>query len=100
MHDDLIFLLGLNVTASAAIGLFFFQFWRRSHDRLFLALAAAFWLLAAHWGAIAILGRGEGAIVIYVIRLIAFLIIIAGIIDKNRAATRPQRPDRATPPSA
>ena len=81
------FLIGMNVTATTIIGLFFFNFWRRTHDRFFMAFAVAFWLLAAHWGSIAVLGRTESAIVVYLLRFFAFAVIILAILDKNRKAT-------------
>lgn len=82
------FLLGAVFTASVAVGLFFFRFWRRLHDRLFLVFAVAFWLMALNWGAVAFIPHSEAYSAIYLLRLLAFICIIAGIIDKNRAATR------------
>jgi hypothetical protein len=83
------FLLGIVATASAAIGLFFYRFWRRTRDRLFVYFAAAFWLLAANWSAQAFVPHDESYyVVIYLLRLLAFAVIIAGIVGKNRAARR------------
>jgi hypothetical protein len=36
------FLLGVIVTASLAAAVFFFKFWRRTRDQLFLAFGLAF----------------------------------------------------------
>jgi hypothetical protein len=83
------FLLGIVVMASAAIGLFFLRFWRRTRDRLFLIFAIAFWLLAANWTAVVFTPQGESFYVIYLLRLTAYIFIIAGIIEKNRSARRP-----------
>ena len=65
-------------------GLFFLRFWTRTRDRLFLAFAAAFWLLALNQGIIALAGipREEQSWV-YVLRLGAFLLIIMAIVSKN-----------------
>jgi hypothetical protein len=83
------FLLGIVVMASVSIGLFFYRFWRRSRDRLFVHFAVAFWLLAVNWSAQAFVPRDESYyVVIYLLRLLAFAVIIAGIIGKNRAARR------------
>jgi hypothetical protein len=66
-------------------GLFFFRFWRRTHEELFLAFSLAFALLGAGQ-AIIVLGnipteeRGS----VYVVRLIAFSLILAAIYRKNR----------------
>lgn len=81
------FLSGAVCMACFTIALFFFRFWRRTSDRLFLLFAAAFcmltaeriilvWLTAAH----------EFAPFVYVVRLVAFALIIAAVIDKNRRA--------------
>ncbi len=76
---------GANVMASFAAGLFFLRFWRQSADRLFLAFALAFWLLALNWLALAFVGpEHEARTYLYILRLIAFLLIIAAIVDKNR----------------
>jgi hypothetical protein len=73
-------------------GLFFVRFWTRSRDRLFLAFAAAFWLLALNQGIIALAGipREEQSWV-YLLRLAAFLLIILAIVSKNFEARRGAR---------
>jgi hypothetical protein len=80
------FLLGAASTASAVAGLFFLKFWKKSRERLFGIFAVAFWVLSVNW---LLLATGhptdETRHYFYVIRLIAFLLIIAGIIDKNRS---------------
>jgi hypothetical protein len=81
------FLLGVIVTASLAAAVFFFKFWRRTRDQLFLAFGLAFlieglnrmvFLLVEH--------PNEGRPAIYAVRLLAFLLIVAAIVRKNRAA--------------
>jgi hypothetical protein len=79
------FLLGLVVMACAAAGLFFIRFWRKTHDRLFAIFALAFWCLGANWLALAFINRDEVRTWLYVIRLAAFVLILIGIADKNRA---------------
>ena len=78
-----IFIAGLLTTGYAVCALFFAKFWRTSHDRLFALFSAAFWLLAFQRAAVAL---APDAILVYVLRLIAFLLIIVAIIDKNRAS--------------
>jgi hypothetical protein len=80
------FVAGLLVTGYAVAALFFGRFFRQSGDRLFLFFAAGFALLA-----IQRLGLAMAALLPlpltthYVLRLLAFLVILFGIIDKNRA---------------
>lgn len=72
----------------AIIGLFFLRFWKRTRDRLFILFSAAFWVLAGQRLALA-LNKSHLAMeddtIFYVVRLFAFLLILAAIIDKNRA---------------
>jgi hypothetical protein len=66
-------------------GLYFLRFWRDTRDRLFGIFAAAFWLLAAQRMALALTVNPNGEqVVLYGIRLLAFVLILAAIIDKNR----------------
>jgi uncharacterized membrane protein HdeD (DUF308 family) len=66
-------------------GLFFLRFWRRSGDHLFAIFAAAFWILGVQRIALALrpAPNDENAW-IYAMRLLAFVIILGGIVDKNR----------------
>ena len=78
------FLLGMIVMASLAAGLFFLRFWRKTRDRLFAIFAIAFWVLAANWLALAFINKDEIRTALYIVRLAAFVLILIGIIDKNR----------------
>ena len=79
------FLLGAVVMGAAVAGLFFLRFWRRTRDRLFAVFAIAFWMLAANWTAVGFLRQDESLLTaLYVVRLAAFILIILGILDKNR----------------
>lgn len=80
---------GAIVMASLAIGLFFLRFWKETGDRLFAAFALAFWALCLNWLLLAFVGpEWEARTYLYLLRLVAFLIIIAAIVDKNRAHRR------------
>lgn len=82
------FVAGLLVMGYAVAALFFLRFWRRSGERLFAYFAAAFALLALQRASLAVvdlLPLSETAL--YTVRLLAFVLILAGIIDKNRSAT-------------
>jgi len=69
---------------------FFLSFWRKTSDRLFLAFAAAFLLFAINQGlAFMFTVVSEPTSLVYALRVLGFLIIIAAIADKNlRAAKR------------
>ena len=78
------FLLGIIVTASIAAAAFFWKFWRQTHDMLFLAFAAAFFVEGLNRiSFLFIESPNEGSPAIYVVRLIAFLMILAAIVRKN-----------------
>jgi hypothetical protein len=86
MNTANIFLWGVCVMGSAIAGMFFLRFWRKTHDRLFLIFALAFWLLGANWLALTFVSdKSETQPLLYLIRLAAFVLIIFGIVDKNRA---------------
>lgn len=79
------FLLGIIATASVTAGVFFLRFWRDTRDSLFLAFAIAFLIEGVNRSAMLLLSQpNEGSAWIYVIRFMAFLLILAGIINKNR----------------
>ena len=81
------FVLGALSMACAVAGLLFLRFWRRMRDRLFLFFAIAFWLLGINWFWLAAVGREEDRTAsLYVLRVLAFLLILYGIFEKNRAA--------------
>lgn len=66
--------------------LFFLRFWRDTHDRLFAIFAGAFALLALQRVALAVTTEiFENVVYLYAVRLLAFLLILGAIVDKNRA---------------
>ena len=78
-------LQGIAAAAAAANALFFVRFWRQQRDRLFVCFGAAFALLALSWGLLAFTDpTDETRPYIYGARLVAFLLVIAGMVDKNR----------------
>jgi hypothetical protein len=79
------FLWGALAMAALVAGLHFARFFARSRERLFLALAATFWIMSLNWTLLAILDPDdESRHYVMVVRLVAFLVLIAGIVDKNR----------------
>lgn len=77
------FLSGVLTTGYAVAALFFFRFWRESRDRLFGFFAIGFVVLGVQRTLLAFVPPGE---ILYVIRLIAFLLIAAAILEKNRGS--------------
>lgn len=77
---------GAIVTGYLVAGLFFLRYWRQSRDRLFAIFTAAFWLLAVQRLALALTTQYfEDVTWLYGVRLLAFVLILLAIIDKNRA---------------
>ncbi len=77
------FFAGAVMICAWAISLFFFRFWRRNGDRLFLCFSGAFLLLAFERFDIFLPGPHVHT-GFYLIRLAAFMLILLGILDKNR----------------
>jgi hypothetical protein len=81
------FLSGAVALGFVACGLFFFRFWKRTREQLFLAFSLAFVLLGAAQTVLALANipteeRGS----LYLIRLAAFTLILVAIYRKNRSA--------------
>jgi hypothetical protein len=77
-------LQAIAATGAWVAGLIFLRFWRESSDRLFAFFGTAFWLLALSWLLLSVSSPTEEARpYIYAVRLVAFLLIIGGMIDKN-----------------
>lgn len=81
------FLSGAITMGFVVAGFFFLRFWKRTRESLFLAFAAAFWLL----------GLGQAVLTftdipveerswVFLLRLAAFSLILVSIWRKNRRA--------------
>ena len=69
------------------VAMFFWRFHRRTRDALFAYFATAFALLAAQRIATVVTSQWlENTTVLYLPRLVAFLLIIVGIVAKNRGS--------------
>jgi len=79
-------LAGAITMGSWAIALFFLRFWRRTHDQLFAYFALAFFLFGVE--RLVMVWSAESNAYVYLIRLIAFILIVCGIVSKNRARKR------------
>jgi drug/metabolite transporter (DMT)-like permease len=79
------FLLGIATAACWAIALVFLRTWHTRRDRFFLLFSLAFWMLSLTWVSVAVLApEPETRHYFYVFRLIAFALIIAAIVERNR----------------
>jgi uncharacterized membrane protein HdeD (DUF308 family) len=79
------FLLGVIVTASLTAAGFFWRFYRQTRDKLFFAFAAAFAIEGINRMAFLLVDKpSEGSPIIYMVRLVAFLLILGAIVAKNR----------------
>ena len=93
------FLSGAQMVACAAVALFFLKYWRATHDRLFAILAFSFVLLGIERTVLAFVPASlEGRHWIFLARLLAFVLIIIGVLDKNRPR-RKERPRERPPPA-
>ena len=96
MSDDVLTTPMALVVVSAALAtlyavaaLFFLRFRVRTGDRLFGWFATAFFLLSAQRFALIVAREwGEGTTGLYALRLLAFVLILIAIVDKNRATRR------------
>ena len=77
---------GAMAASQALIGLFFLRYHRTTRERLFLLFAIAFWILAVNRVAITLFAADdETRTYFYLVRLLAYLLILYAIWDKNRA---------------
>lgn len=84
MSPAIVFLQAVSAAGALVASLVFLRFWRDTGDRLFTFFSAAFALLALSWTLLGLASTDETRPYIYAIRLVAFLLIIGAIIDKNR----------------
>lgn len=79
------FFAGAATISLLVIALFFLRFWKRTQDRLFLFFAGAFVFLMLERIVRAVMTvETEWAPYVYTIRLLAFVLIIVAVVDKNR----------------
>lgn len=89
MHE---FLSGAVTLGHFIAALFFLRFWRKTHDRLFLAFALAFVLFALNQGFAHVLAiYHEPSSFIYALRVLGFVLILFAIVDKNIFSAKSRR---------
>jgi 4-hydroxybenzoate polyprenyltransferase len=81
------FFWGAIAATSFVAAIFFLRFWRDSRDRLFALFSAGFVALTLNYAALAVVRPDdESRHLVYIVRLLAFGLILAGVIDKNTRA--------------
>jgi len=80
------FLSGAAMMAGWVCGLHFMRFWRQTGDRFFFLFALAFWVLALERVALIFIDPQieDRTPAVYLTRLIAFMLILSAIWQKNR----------------
>jgi hypothetical protein len=82
-------LVGAIAACFIIAALFFFRFWRATRDRFFLWFALSFALEGVNRVLLYLLvGPNEDAPLYYLVRLVAYGLIIVAIVGKNREAAR------------
>jgi peptidoglycan/LPS O-acetylase OafA/YrhL len=85
------FLNGVAMAGALGVGLFFFRLWHDTRDRFFALFGLAFWMMAFSWFLLVwATSASEDRHYFYLGRLLAFLLILAAIVDKNRSSGRPR----------
>jgi O-antigen/teichoic acid export membrane protein len=83
------FLWGVLAAMCVASATFFLRYWRDSRDRLFIYFSLAFLVMALNWiGEALIAPHLELQQYVYMTRLLAYGLIIIGVIDKNHRTHR------------
>lgn len=78
-------LLGALAMGTTVVGIIFLRLWRDGGDRFFLWFALSFFVQAINRVALALTASPqEGSPWHYMVRLVAYLLIIWAIIEKNR----------------
>jgi len=80
------FLLGFIAACSLVAGLYFLKFWRATHDPLFLAFMIFFVVQGfTNAGILRLPHPNQGNFVVFAIRLVSVLVVLAAILAKNLA---------------
>jgi hypothetical protein len=77
-------LIGAIALGSFVAGLFFFRYWRSTRDTFFLFFSLSFWIEAANRIAFGLLFASEFEPVFYLLRVLAYGLIVVAILQKNR----------------
>jgi hypothetical protein len=79
------FIHGAVTMGCAIAAIFFLRFWHESRDRLFLIFALAFAVLSLSYALLGTIAFAtEWRVNVFILRLVAFCLILYAIVDKNR----------------
>lgn len=82
--DMIEFLAGAVTMAYIIAAAYFLRFWRKTSDRLFLNFALAFGLMALNQVIVSVFwAADERRSYVYGLRVLAFVLILLAIVDKN-----------------
>jgi hypothetical protein len=82
-------LLGAIGMGALVVAMFFARYWQTTHDRFYLFFAAAFAVQGLDRFIQGLYGSpADERVLIYLLRLTAYLLIIVAIADKNRSGRR------------
>lgn len=82
---------GMIAMASLIIGLFFLRFWRNTRDRFFLYFALSFGIEGVHRIVTTLtFDEHEESPLHYLVRLLAYGLIIWAILEKNLPSRKPK----------
>lgn len=89
------FLSGAAMLGHVIAALYFLKFWKRSRDPLFVFFTVAFALLGVQRVAMLAWPRADerGQVLLYGLRLLAFVLILAAIVQKNRTGRTTAKSD-------
>ncbi|HYP07808.1 MAG TPA: DUF5985 family protein [Bryobacteraceae bacterium] len=83
------FLLGLLTAMFLTAAVFFLRFWKETRDRFFLTFAGSFFVEGVSRVALLFVDRpSQPHSIIYVIRMLASLLIVWAILQKNYGKSR------------
>lgn len=83
------FLYGAIVMGFAVATVLFLSYWRRTRQSLFLSFAASFFLLGINYLSLAVTEIPvEERSPLFLVRLLAFALLIVGIVQSNRGPSR------------
>lgn len=83
-------LAGAIAMASLTIALIFLRYWKSTRDRFFLYFALSFALETVSRVLFLLLEASPHEPLIYLIRLVAYGLILVAIVEKNRAPAKPK----------
>jgi len=83
-------MMGAIAMACFVVGLFFLRFWRQTRDRFFLFFCISFWVDGINRLSYGLnMTADEHEPILYLVRFLAFLLILVAIVDKNRKRNDP-----------